>query len=192
MSKAGKALGIAFMGVLAVGGGATWAQQRGGADQPQPAGDRKAQITPTDEGFVRGASDAYQMGSRLATLTAARASDPAVKSFGAAMVKDFIALSDALKPAASGEKGYQWAEQPAPEDSKILGALERMQGKSFDEAVPVQFVALLEKLRAALSTEIEKGHDPQVKPVAQKLLPTIENRLHQARALNKRGAVPRS
>ena len=192
MRKGGKAIGIAMALMLAADGGAAWAQRRGETMKVSGADDRKAQVTPTDEGFVRNASGAYQMGSRLASLAAPRAGDPRVKAFAAAMVKDFVALGDALKLAGSGEKGYQWAERPSPEDDKVLDALGRMQGKSFDEAVPVQFVALLEKLRAALSTEIEKGRDPQLKPVAEKLLPTIESRLRQARALDPRGASARS
>jgi predicted outer membrane protein len=165
------------------------AQRRGETMKVTAADARKALVTPTDEGFVRGASGAYQHGSKLAMLASIRATDPTAKALGARLVDDFIGFGTKLKPAASGEKGYQWSNAPAPDDQKSLDELERLQGADLDHALPVQFTALLEQLKAACAAEVEKGRDPDLKPVAREALPWIEKRLQEARAL--RGAPHR-
>jgi hypothetical protein len=149
------------------------------------ADERKATVTPTDEGFVRGASGAYQMGSKLAMLAATRATDPATKFLGAALVQDFIALGTQLKPAASGEKGYQWSHEPAPDDQKTLDVLNRLSDKDRDAALPTQLVALLERAQAVFAAEAEKGRDPDLKPIAEHASVWIQQRLTQAKKLHR-------
>lgn len=159
------------------------AQRRGQTMKVTAADSDKASVTPTDEGFVRGASAAYQMGGKLAMLAAVRASSADVKALGSELVKDFIRFGSELKPSASGEKGYQWANDAGPSDEKILSELDRLSGPSLDKALKVQLVALLERLEAACSAEVEKGRDPDLKPTAQKALPWIVARLEKARKL---------
>lgn len=162
----------------------TMAQRRGETMKVTPADDRKALVTPTDEGFVRNASGGYQAGSKLVMLAAVRATNPQLKALGETMVKDFIALGDRLKPAASGEKGYQWSHEAPPEADKCLDALERLSGAELDKALRTQLVAVMKGMKAAFATEAEKGRDPDLKPIAQQSGPWIEKRLREARSLD--------
>jgi hypothetical protein len=159
------------------------AQRRGETMKVTAADDRKALVTPTDEGFVRNASGAYQVGSKLAMVAAVRATNPALKALGTRLVQEFIALGTKLKPAASGEKGYQWSHEPSPDDQKTLDALDRLDGKDLDRALGTQLVALMERMKAVFSAEAEKGRDPDLEPVAQQSVPWIDKRLREARAL---------
>jgi putative membrane protein len=124
------------------------------------------------------------MGSKLAMITATRATDPGLKTLGSNLVKDFIRMGSQLKPAVSGEKGYQWSDKPAPEDQHTLDGLDRLSGGELDAALRRQLVALMERMDAVFSTEAAKGSDADLKPFAQRSAPWIKERLKQARSLD--------
>jgi hypothetical protein len=181
---AAKVILVGLAALLMASAAPTQAQRRGETMKVTAADDRKATVTPTDEGFVRGASGAYQMGSKLAMIAATRATDPATKALGTSLVKDFMALGTQLKPAASGEKGYQWSHEPSPDDQKTLDAFDRLSDTDRDAALPTQLVALMERVRAVFTAEAEKGRDPDLKPLAEHASGWIDERLTQAKALH--------
>lgn len=181
--RAKGSLAVLLAVTCAVGGEEVHAQRRGETMKVTAADERKATVTPTDEGFVRNASGAYQFGSRLAMLAATRGEGAAGKRFGETLVKDFIELGERLKPAASGEKGYQWAHEPQPADEKTLAALERLSGRELDDALKPQFVALLQRLDAVFQAEAEKGRDPDLKPLSRDAATWVKKRLAEAKAL---------
>jgi hypothetical protein len=158
---------VAVAAIAMTASGRAYSQRRGEAMKVTAADEEKATVTPTDEGFVRGASGAYQMGSKLAMMAAVRATDNAIKRQGSELVRDFIDFGARLKPAASGEKGYQWSADPSPDDQKTLDALSRLSGHALDSSLKIQLVALFERLGAVFGAEFEKGRDPDLKPVAQ-------------------------
>lgn len=113
---------------------------------------------------------------------AAESENQAVASFGKKMVEDHTRLNEQLATLAKS-KGY---EPPTSADlaSKAKGALLNvMPGATFDKQYADAQVNDHQETLELLQNEARNGQDPDLKAMAEKAIPTIEEHLSMARQL---------
>ncbi|MBB3228555.1 putative membrane protein [Luteibacter sp. Sphag1AF] len=145
-----------------------------------------SETSGTDEGFVRNASAAGAAEIALGKLAAAQGHSDAVKSFGQRMVTDHTAANEELKHAVAGQRGYQIADAPKPEDAQFADELSRLSGKEFDARFAQKMVADHKEAIAIFETESSKGKNPELKAFAAKTLPTLREHAAMAHKLPMR------
>jgi putative membrane protein len=156
-----------FSGALAVGAGAAPARAQHGAatgSHDVSMSDRKFLVD------VAGASLAEVRISRLATE---RASAPEVKEFARRMIEDHDKANAELQQLAE-QKGVTLPTEPDREHQQVYDKLSRLQGAEFDREYFRVMRKDHDKVVAEFKKEIDTTQDPQIKALAQKLLPTLE------------------
>lgn len=117
----------------------------------------------------------------LGRLAAAQAQSQAVKTFGQRMVDDHTRAGEALKTAARQDG----IDLPADAASKPAdtAALADLRGAAFDRAYAKRMVEDHEKAVALFRGAARNDGSSNLKAFAQKTLPTLEEHLRMARAL---------
>jgi putative membrane protein len=158
---------------VAAGLGAVYAQTSDAA-----AGAVK--LSPADQQFVQDASQADATEIAASKIALRNSSDPHVKTFAHQMIVDHTKLSHSMS-ALAARKGLGAA--PAA-DSALVGKLQTLKGKEFDQAY-VEQIALEGHQKAVdlFQKESESGTDAQLKDAATHALPTIKHHLAMAQQL---------
>ena len=156
----------------AIGFGAT----AGLADDKEPL---------TDANFVAKAWTGGIHEVELGKLAATNAADAEVKKFAERMVADHSKANEDLKPLARAAN-ISLPEKLTADQQKEIDRFKTLKGADFDRAYMAHQVKDHEKCEALCSRAIKELKDPGLKAFATKSLPTIQEHLKTARAINDR------
>jgi putative membrane protein len=161
-----------------------------------------AQMTPTDanggntqpnasqtspsandgRAFLRVAGQDGRAEVALAELAATKAQSPDVKAYADRLRRDHEKANAELETIAGQMKVT--VSDPSTAQQDVKRRLQGMSGAAFDRAYIQQMVQDHEKAVAAFSTA-SKGTDGQVKDFAARTLPTLQEHLSRAKALER-------
>jgi len=143
-------------------------------------------LNATDKAFLKFAAEANMTEAHIGKVAEDQSSNSAVKDFGQKLVQDHTKAYDELTAVANktGEnipKGIDIARNRAAEE------VTREKGANFDRRFARYEVQDHQKAIAEFKREAEKGADPDVKAYAEKMIPELEQHLHEAQQLEKSG-----
>jgi len=149
------------------------------------SGERAAMgnMTTKDHEFVMDAAMGGLMEVELGRVAAQQGTSEAVKQFGQRMVDDHSKANAELMTLAQG-KGMTLPTQLDEKHQKNVTKLSAMKGAEFDRAYSKMMLSDHEKDVAEFEKQSTKAADPDLKAFASKTLPTLQEHLQMARALN--------
>jgi putative membrane protein len=153
--------------------GAVYAQASDAPASDAPVSGTK--LSPADQQFVQDASQADATEIAASKVALKNSSDPKVK-----MITDHTKLSHAMAALVS-KKGF--TSTPSA-DSALVGKLQTLKGKEFDQAYVEQIgVEAHQRAVDLFQQESTSGTDAQLKAAALHALPTIKHHLAMAQQL---------
>ena len=137
-------------------------------------------LSPADQQFVLDASKADATEIAASKIALKNSNDPHVRKFAQQMVADHTKLSHGMA-ALVAKKGFT----PSPSaDSALVGKLQSLKGKEFDQAYVEQIgVEAHQRAVDLFEQESQSGTDAQLKAAALHALPTIKHHLAMAQQL---------
>ena len=141
-----------------------------------------------DASFYKDAAAGGMSEVELGQLAQDKASTPAVKEFGAMMVKDHSAADDRLKSLAMSEQ-VSLPDGPTVLQKATKAKLDMMSGESFDKSY---IKGMLDDHKADIKDfqkEASDGKDPQARAFAAATLPTLKHHLQRAEAIAKSAGI---
>jgi putative membrane protein len=158
--------------------GAVHAQASDAAPSDAPVSGSK--LSPADEQFVQTASQADATEIAASKIALKNSHDPHVRKFAQQMITDHTKLSHAMA-ALVAKKGFSTTPTA---DSALVGKLQTLNGKEFDQAYVEQIGVEAHQQAVDLFTQQSRsGTDPQLKAAAAHALPTIKHHLEMAEQL---------
>lgn len=147
---------------------------------PGDASMSSPKLSPADQQFVQDASRSDATEIAASKIALKNSSDPHVKKFAQQMITDHTKLSKGMA-ALAAKKGLDMAPSA---DSALVGKLQTLKGKEFDQAY-VEQIGLEAHQRAVdlFQQESQSGTDTQLKAAAMHALPTIKHHLAMAQQL---------
>jgi putative membrane protein len=140
-------------------------------------------MAAADRRFVQKAAMAGMAEVELGQLAQQKASDDQVKQFGAHMVQDHGKANDELKQVASA-KGLQLPTGLDGKHAKGMKKLQQLSGADFDREYATMMVADHKEVVSEFQKQAKSSKDADVKAFAEKTLPTLQEHLKMAQALN--------
>ena len=137
-------------------------------------------LNKADMAIVMGMARANMAEIEAGKLALDKASAAEVKTFAQQMVDDHTqALKDVTSLAQS--KGVTLPTDPDAKHKAMTAKLSKLKGNAFDKQYMAKAgVADHKQLHARLKKDEAKATDPDVKALAAKMLPTVEQHLHTA------------
>ena len=144
-------------------------------------------LSKADQSIVDGMARANIAEIEAAKLALSKSQSADVKAFAQQMIDDHTkALGNVTSLAQN--KGVNLPTEPDAKHKAMAAKLGKLSGAAFDKAYMAQAgVDDHGKVLAALKKDQAKAKDPDVKALAAKMLPTVEQHLHSATEL-KSGA----
>ncbi len=161
------ALGLWVAGVAPAQG------QRRAADQSS------GKALGADSDFVKKAASGGMLEVRLGELAAKQATNPAVRQFGARMVRDHTRANRQLMAALSAE-GITPPRVMLDKDIETFNHLAKLSGAEFDRAYMKHMVEDHQADVSLFEKESKDGKDARLKAFAEKTLPTLKEHLQLA------------
>jgi len=138
------------------------------------------QLSPADQQFVLDASKSDATEIAASKIALKNSKDPHVRKFAQQMIADHTKLSHAMSTLVA-KKGFK---QAPVADSALVGKLQTLKGKEFDQAYVEQIgVEAHQRAVDLFQQESQSGTDAQLKAAAAHALPTIEHHLKMAQQL---------
>jgi putative membrane protein len=137
-----------------------------------------------DQAFLRMAAESDMTEAHIGQMAEAQASRSQVKDFAQKLTHDHTSAYEQLTALGAKTGG----SVPAGIDARKIPAvvqLTKLKGTRFDHQFAQDEVRNHEKAIAAFKREAEHGQNADVKAYANKMIPTLEDHLHQAQALEK-------
>jgi putative membrane protein len=138
-----------------------------------------------DQPFAQEAASGGMAEVKLGQLAQANGSSDTVKQFGKRMTIDHSKAGDELKDAASRDN-ITVSPRINKTDQATYDRLSKLSGAEFDKAYADQMVQDHKKDIASFRKESQTGLNPDVKQFASQTLPTLEDHLKMAEAMQKR------
>lgn len=137
-------------------------------------------LNKTDMAIVTAMAQANIAEIEAAKLALANGNSAEVKTFAKQMIDDHTkALNDVNELAQ--DKGITLPSAPDAKHKAMTKRLGKLKGDAFDKKYMAEAgVADHKKVLAALRKDQARARDPDVKALAAKMLPTVEQHLHQA------------
>lgn len=135
-----------------------------------------------DASFMKSAAEGGMSEIELGQLAQQKASNPAVKDFGAMMVKDHTAANDKLKALAASEQ-VSLPDSPSLMQKASKTKLNMLSGESFDKSYVKDMIDDHKDDIKEFQKEISDGKDPQAKAFASATLPTLEMHLQRIQSI---------
>jgi putative membrane protein len=135
-----------------------------------------------DSKFMKSAAEGGISEVELGTLAQEKASSPAVKKFGARMVKDHTDANDKLKAIATA-KNVSLPDSSSLMQQASKAKLNALSGDSFDKSYVKGMVDDHKEDIKEFQKEAAEGQDPVVKAFAASTLPTLEKHLKMIESL---------
>jgi putative membrane protein len=135
-----------------------------------------------DSSFIKSAAEGGMSEVELGQLAQQKATNPAVKDFGAMMVTDHTAANDKLK-ALAASKQVALPESPSLMQKASKSKLDMMSGDSFDKSYVKGMIDDHKADIKEFQKEATEGKDPEVKAFAVATLPTLKKHLQKIQAI---------
>jgi putative membrane protein len=172
------AVATVALGLAAVPTGAAYAQASDAPASDAPVGGTK--LTPADQQFVQDASQADATEIAASKVALKNSSDPRVKKFAQQMITEHTKLSLGMAVLVA-KQGF--TSTPSA-DSALVGKLQTLKGKEFDQAYVEQIgVEAHQRAVDLFQQESQSGTNAQLKAAAKHALPTIKHHLEMAQQL---------
>ncbi|OAJ59484.1 hypothetical protein A6V36_24515 [Paraburkholderia ginsengiterrae] len=152
-----------------------------------PAAADAGRLHAADQAFIADGTKAVATQRDAARIATSRSTDRDVKAFAERVSNDNAKITDALR--AASPRGVDVPKNDP--DTAVLASINNLRGADFDKAY-IEQVALAgeQKALSAFQAEIASGRDEQLKDVAKKALPTIQEHYAMAQELAKRKHLP--
>jgi len=137
-------------------------------------------LNKTDQQIVKAMAQANMAEIEAGKLALANGQSAEVKTFAQLMIDDHTkALNDVTTLAQN--KGVTLPTEPDAKHKAMAAKLSKLKGDAFDKHYMAQAgVADHKKVHAMLKKDEARAKDPDVKALAAKMLPTVEQHLHSA------------
>jgi putative membrane protein len=152
------------------------------ADKKAERGPDKSKLSSGDQKFVKEAYESNLAEVELSKLATERGSNDTVKQFGQRMITDHTKANEELTKIAQ-EKGVSTPEGLDSKHKKLRDRLAKLSSSDFDRAYADEMVKEHRKAVKEFQREADKAKDPDVKSWASKTLPTLQDHLKQAQAM---------
>jgi putative membrane protein len=129
-----------------------------------------------DESFFKKAAEAGLAEVAAGQDAQSKGSSPAVKDFGAMMVKDHTAANRKLE-AIAASKGVELPTEPGVKHKAMKKAMDMKSGASFDKSYVNGQIKDHKDTIELLQKEIDTGKDPEAKAFALQTLPIVQGHL---------------
>jgi putative membrane protein len=175
-----------FLGALAAGAmlGATPAHAQAGAEKPPTAGaSAPATISKGDQKIVTDMAQASMGAIEMGKLAQVKSQNLQVKAFAQQMIDDHTkALTEVQQLATS--KGVAMPTEVDKKHKAMADKLGALSGDAFDKAYIAQGgVGEHKKMHAMLASAEKKARDPDVKALAARIAPAIDQHLKAAQQM---------
>jgi putative membrane protein len=162
-----------------------------GATSPAPAAPGAA-VSKTDQQLMRDIAHANLAEIEAGKTALAKSSNEQVKSFAQKMIDDHTKAQQELQQLAQA-KGVTLPTEPDSKHKAMLQKLSGLSGDAFDRRYMEQGgVADHKKTHALLKRVQAKASDPDLKQLAAKTLPTVDEHLRMAQQLRSGKAATTS
>jgi putative membrane protein len=135
-----------------------------------------------DASFLKSAAEGGMSEVELGQLAQQKATNPAVKEFGAMMIKDHTAANDKLKALAASEQ-VSLPDSPSMMQKASKAKLSMLSGDSFDKAYVKDMIDDHKDDIKEFQKEISDGKDPQARAFASATLPTLQKHLERIESI---------
>jgi putative membrane protein len=135
-----------------------------------------------DSSFMKNAAEGGMSEIEMGQLAQEKASSPAVKSFGAMMIKDHSAANEKLKKLAAS-KQVNLPDSPSLMQKASKTKLDMMSGDSFDKSYIKGMIDDHKMDIKDFQKEASDGKDPEAKAFAAATLPTLEAHLKKIQSI---------
>lgn len=165
------------------------------ASGSMPSRPTAAPLSARDQEFLKRANAGNLAEIQLGQLAIQRAESAEVKAFGNRMIRDHTAANDGVKRLAA-EHGITLPDQLPPEEKAEKDRLGNLRGAEFDSAYLAAMLKDHKRDLAEFRRESKTLNDPELKDLAVKQLPALQNHLKQAESIlpdlrAQRGALPK-
>jgi putative membrane protein len=135
-----------------------------------------------DSSFYKSAAEGGMSEVELGQLAQQKASNPAVKDFGAMMVRDHTAANEKLK-ALAASKQVSLPDSPSMMQKASKTKLNLLSGDSFDKSYVKGMIDDHKEDIKEFQKEVAEGQDPQAKAFASATLPTLRMHLRKIQSI---------
>jgi putative membrane protein len=146
-------------------------------------GEASGQLTAADANFVKTAAQSGMAEVRMGQLFAEGAQSKALRDFGQRLVTDHTKANQELIQIAAS-KGFSAPSQPAAKHEKMMEGLSKLKGAEFDRSARQHAVMHHQEDVQMFQKASQSLKDPELKAFAQKTLPTLQEHLKMAQALD--------
>ncbi|MCI0351411.1 MAG: DUF4142 domain-containing protein [Acidobacteriales bacterium] len=158
------------------------ANQASQTQQTQPTPEAQTEQLSGDQRFLVEAVQDGRTEVELGQLAASKASSPAVKRLAQKIVADHTKLNQQLESLPQASQVSQSASVPEEKGSAVE-RLSQLSGKEFDQAFLEQVVQEHESAVSRFKEAAATAQDPDVKQLASRALPILEQHLQMAKSL---------
>jgi putative membrane protein len=141
-----------------------------------------------DSSFYKSAAEGGMSEVELGELAQQKASNAAVKDFGAMMVKDHTAANDKLKALAAA-KQVSLPDGPSVMQKASKTKLNMLSGDSFDRSYVTAMINDHKEDIKEFQKEASEGKDPQAKAFASATLPTLQMHLNRIQSIAESAGI---
>jgi putative membrane protein len=149
---------------------------------------KKGSLAKQDQQYFRDLAQDNMAEVETGKLAQQQASSNNVKSFARRMVGDHGRMLEEQRQMASA-KGIEMPKQPKKEQQAALQKLKKAKGEQFDRAYMSHMVEDHQKALKLVQDTAKNAKDPQLKAMAQKAEPVIEEHLQMAKELSDRASA---
>ena len=135
-----------------------------------------------DSTFYKNAAEGGMSEVELGQLAQQKGTNPAVKEFGAMMIKDHSEANEKLKTLAAS-KQVKLPESPSVMQKASKTKLDMMSGDSFDKSYVKGMIDDHKTDIKLFQKEASEGKDPQAKSFAAATLPTLQAHLQKIQSI---------
>lgn len=139
----------------------------------------KSRMNQQDKDFAKLAAQANRGEIEIGTLAQQKASNDAVKEFGKRMVEDHTNAGHELRNW-SAQTNFMLPTGITADDSSTKSSLSSESGTQFDRKYMQSQLKDHKQVIAAFEKEIQDGQDPQLKQIAAKILPVLQDHVRLA------------
>jgi putative membrane protein len=135
-----------------------------------------------DSGFFKSAAEGGMSEVELGQLAQQKGASPAVKDFGAMMVKDHTAANDKLK-ALAASKQISLPDSSSAMQKATKTKLNMLSGETFDKSYVKGMIEDHKTDIKEFQKEASQGKDPDAKAFAVATLPTLQAHLTKIQSI---------
>jgi putative membrane protein len=142
-------------------------------------------LSNSDESFIKQTYQEVVASERLAILAANRGNAGAVRSLGAGAVGTLRNIREKLHYFAR-KKGVTLSDDLTAQNQYAIDTLTNASGEDFDQTYLKLILEYLPKILGEFKTVAGATHDPDLKAVTTRAIPTIQARIRAAQTAKER------